>query len=229
MGSFFVQGCTYTQRARCAASTWIWPWMVCIQKMQEQFSVCRSSICTGMYLYPKGTLCCDHMDMARDGLYSENAGAIFCVQEQNLYRDVLIPKGHAVLRAHGYDQGWFVFRKCRSNFLCAEAVIVQGCTYSQRARCALFFYIGVRVVLLDYSDPSLSDLRSDPSLQAYQTVCRKPGRGLLLAQQIPPTEIRRCRRDLPEGKAPTLKADNKKPALSGFFISVTKPYAKSPG
>jgi hypothetical protein len=71
MGSFFIHGRIYT------ASTW----------------KCRSSIYTWTYLY------CEHMDMARDGLYSENAGAIFCVQEQYLYMEVFIPKGHAVLRA----------------------------------------------------------------------------------------------------------------------------------
>ena len=59
------------------------------------------------YLY-RMCLSCEHMDMAMDGLYSENAGAIFCVQEQYLDMDVFM------LRAQG----------------CAGAVFVQAFSLS---------------------------------------------------------------------------------------------------
>ena len=116
MGSFFVQGCTYTASTR----------------------MCRSSIYTWTYLYPKGTLCCGHMDMARDGLYSENAGAIFCVQEQYLYRDVLM------LRAQG----------------CAGAVFIHGRICTQRARCAASTWIWPWMVCIQKMQEQFSVCRT---------------------------------------------------------------------
>ena len=173
-GAVFIHGRIYTQRARCTAGTWIWPGMVCIQKMQEQFSVCRSSICTGFQPVIRSI-----------SVYQRLCRFIESGQTKGQTRRFVVDSTHWGLTCGLTPLSKFVASQVGALF--EQALTLTG------------------------------------QLKLFKSkIC-------LLAQQIPPTEILGCRRDLPEGKAPTLKADNKKPALSGFFISVTKPYAKSPG
>ena len=167
-GAVFIHGRIY------AASTWIWPGMVCIQKMQEQFSVCRSSICTGFQPVIRSI-----------SVYQRLCRFIESGQTKGQTRRFVVDSTHWGLTCGLTPLSKFVASQVGALF--EQALTLTG------------------------------------QLKLFKSkIC-------LLAQQIPPTEILGCRRDLPEGKAPTLKADNKKPALSGFFISVTKPYAKSPG
>ncbi len=129
---------------------------------------CAGSIYTGMYLYPKGTLCCEHMDMAMDGLYSENAGAIFCVQEQYFYRLSAcnlyqrLPESLPIYRV-GSDR--------RSDPLLRSWIITPGSDLTSFSVC---LKVGRGVIAKAHSlRVCLSNL----------------SRGLLLAQQVPPTEI----------------------------------------